>query len=394
MGKLVRIVEPSPWRIDPLCPYFGLCGGCQWQHIDSSIHGEMKHAILIDILKRLGKLEIIPPIDMASFLKPYGYRVRVQLKVKGKAIGYYQERSRRIVDITHCPISHPLVNRIISVLRAQQDAFGNMEEIEINVSPGEEQGVLLFHPHSNDQRFEHFAKQFYPHPTPPPRGGREREGVSQPVLKGIAIAKKEGWTQFGNPSLSFTVPFPEGEKERNLSFRISPGSFSQVNFEQNEKLIQTVVEFSNVMKSERVLDLYAGVGNLTLPLAIHAGEVWGIEENRVAVEDAKFNAEQNGIRNARFIEGKAEEVLKDWKTGRPNQMILDPPRAGCKKVVDLIAGLEPKKIVYVSCEPTTLSRDLRLFCERGYSLQKLCLIDMFPQTYHMEVVALLTQSQV
>jgi 23S rRNA (uracil1939-C5)-methyltransferase len=225
-----------------------------------------------------------------------------------------------------------------------------------------------------------------------PRGGREREGVSHPILKGIALAKKGGWTLFGNPSLSFTVPFPEGGKGKNLSFRISPGSFSQVNLEQNEKLIQTVVEFSNAMKSERVLDLYAGVGNLTLPLAIHAGEVWGIEENRAAVEDATFNAEKNGIRNARFIEGEVEEVLKDWNKERPDQIILDPPRAGCKKVVDQMVRLEPEKIVYVSCEPTTFTRDLRLFTERGYSLEKLRLIDMFPQTYHMEVVGLLTRN--
>jgi 23S rRNA (uracil1939-C5)-methyltransferase len=378
MGRLVRMVKPSPWRVHPPCPYFGGCGGCHWQHIDPSVQGEMKQTILSEILKRLGKLEKIPSIGVAPSSKPYGYRVRVQLKVRGKTIGYYQERSRRMVDISHCPISHPLINRIILILREQRDAFSNMEEIEINVSPEEEKGALLFHPHSYDQRFEHFAKQFL---------------QSQPVLQGIAIAKKGGWTLFGNPSLSLTVSFREAERERTLSFRISPGTFSQVNLKQNQKLIDTVLEFSGMEEHEKVLDLYAGVGNLTLPVAIHAGEVWGVEENRWAVEDAKFNAERNGIRNARFIQGKVEEVLKDWKKERPDQIVLDPPRTGCKKVVDQIAGLEPKKIVYVSCEPTTLSRDLRLFYETGYSLRKLCLIDMFPQTYHMEVVGLLTRGR-
>ncbi|MBM4348189.1 MAG: 23S rRNA (uracil(1939)-C(5))-methyltransferase RlmD [Deltaproteobacteria bacterium] len=395
IGKVVRMIKPSPWRIDPPCPYFGICGGCQWQHIDPSIHGEMKQAILIETLKRLGKLDQMPLVDVVPFPKPYGYRVRVQLRVKEKAMGYYQERSHRIVDITHCPISHPLANQIISILRDQRDHFPSIEEIEINVSPQEEKGILIFHPYpsrSNDQRLEHFAKQFLPHPYPPPRWGREREGVSQPVLQGIAISGKREWTSLGNPSLSFTVPFPDGEKERNLSFRISPGSFSQVNLEQNEKLIQTVVEFSSTIKAERVLDLYAGAGNFTLPLAIRAGEVWGIEGNKVAIKDGQFNAERNGIQNARFIEGEVEEVLKDWNKGRPDQIILDPPRAGCKKIIDLIAGLKPKKIVYVSCEPTTFSRDLGLFYEKGYSLQRVRLIDMFPQTYHMEVVGLLTQN--
>jgi len=376
MGKLVRIVEPSSWRVDPPCSYFGLCGGCQWQHIDPSVHGEMKRTILIETLKRLGKLDQMPPVDVVPFPKPYGYRVRVQLKVGKKTIGYYQEKSRRIVDISYCPISHPLVNRIISILRDQRNAFPDMDEIEINVSPEEEKGALLFHPRSHDQRFEHFARQLL---------------QAQPVLKGIAISGRREWTPLGDPSTSFTVPVSDGEEEKSLSFQISPGSFSQVNFEQNEKLIRTVVEFSGGRENEKVLDLYAGVGNLTLPLAIHAGEVWGIEENGVAVEDAKFNAERNGIRNARFIEGKVEEVLKVWDKGRPDQMILDPPRAGCKKVIDQIVKLEPKKIVYVSCEPTTFTRDLRLFTERGYSLERLRLIDMFPQTYHIEVVALLTR---
>ena len=395
IGKLIGIAEPSPWRTPPPCPYFGNCGGCQWQHIDPSIHGEIKRTIFIEILKRLGKLDQLPSVDIVPSPQPYGYRVRVQLKIRKGTLGYYQEGSHRIVDITHCPIAHPLVNRIISILRDQRDHFPSMEEIEINVSPQEEIGVLLFHPYlsrSNDQRLEHFAKQFLPHPYPPPRWGMEREGVSQPVLQGIAISGKREWTSLGNPSLSFMVPFPDGEKERNLSFRISPGSFSQVNLEQNEKLIQTVVEFSSAIKAEWVLDLYAGTGNFTLPLAIRAGEVWGIEENRVAIKDAKFNAERNGIKNARFIEGEVEEVLKDWNKGKPDQAILDPPRAGCKKIVDLIARLKPKKIVYVSCEPTTFARDLGLFFERGYVVERLRLIDMFPQTYHMEVIGLLTRN--
>lgn len=374
IGRLSQIVHPSSLRVNPPCPYFGVCGGCHWQHINPSIHGEMKQTILSDILKRLGELENIPPIDVIPSPKPYGYRVRVQLKVNGKAMGYFQERSRRIVEIHHCPIAHPLVNQIIQKLREQPDAFSSLEEIEINVSPEQGKGVLLFHPHSYHQRFEHFAKEFL---------------QSQPILWGIAIVKKGGWTPFGNPSLSFKVSFRFMERERNLLFRISPGSFSQVNLEQNDKLIQTVVEFSGAMENERVLDLYAGVGNLTLPLAIHAREVWGIEENRMAVEDAKFNTDKNGIQNAHFIPGKVEQTLKNWGGGKPDLVVLDPPRIGCQKVIDLIVKLDSKKIVYVSCEPTTLSRDLHLFSERGYSLQKLYLIDMFPQTYHMEVVGLL-----
>jgi 23S rRNA (uracil1939-C5)-methyltransferase len=138
-----------------------------------------------------------------------------------------------------------------------------------------------------------------------------------------------------------------------------------------------------------VLDLYSGVGNFTLPLAVGAKEAWGIEENPRAVEDARFNADQNGIPSCTFIQGKVEDVLKTLAAKRFEVVVLDPPRTGCKRIVNQITQLEPKRIIYVSCEPTTLARDLHLFLERGYRLEDLRLLDLFPQSYHMEVVALL-----
>jgi 23S rRNA (uracil1939-C5)-methyltransferase len=179
----------------------------------------------------------------------------------------------------------------------------------------------------------------------------------------------------------------------NLTLRTSPGGFFQVNLKQNEKLIRQVLEFSRGQKNQRALDLYSGVGNFALPLATVTQEVWGIEENAVAVKDARFNAQFNGIENGEFIRGKVDDALNKWKKEKPDLIILDPPRTGCKGAVDQVAGLKPKRIVYVSCEPTILARDLRLFSDRGYFLRELALIDMFPQTYHMEVVGLLEQSQ-
>jgi 23S rRNA (uracil1939-C5)-methyltransferase len=177
-----------------------------------------------------------------------------------------------------------------------------------------------------------------------------------------------------------------------FKLRISPGSFSQVNPEQNQRLVQTVLQFSEGGAENRVLDLYAGAGNLTLPLAMEAGEVLGIEENKMAFEDAQFNLVRSGIKNCHFIHGGVEDVFSDWKRERPDLIVLDPPRTGCKTILDQAVRLEPRKIIYVSCEPTTFARDLRLFSERGYSLEGLRLIDMFPQTYHMEVVGRLQPS--
>lgn len=379
MGRLEKIIIPSPWRIDPPCPYFGACGGCHWQYIDDPAQGELKKEILRETLRRLGGFNEIPSISVASSLDPYGYRSRAQLKVNGKFLGFYQERSHRIVDIEHCLIAHPLINKMIRILRKERSSLAWAEEIEVNISPEEEKGVLIFHSQLNHRRMENLIKTFL---------------RIDPIFKGLALKTKGRWTYRGEPHLNFTLSLNACGRKDHLWLQISPESFFQVNLKQNQKLVDTVIEFSGAREDEKVLDLYAGAGNLTLPLAINVREVWGIEENHVAVQDAKFNAERNGIQNSHFIQGKVEEALKNWTGGKPDLVILDPPRTGCKKVIDLIVKLEPKKIVYVSCEPTTLSRDLRLFSERGYHLQKLCLIDMFPQTYHMEVVALLTQPQV
>jgi len=374
MGRVVEMIEPSPWRVAPPCPYFGSCGGCQWQHIDYSAQGELKKEILRDTLQRLGGLKEIPSIRIMLSPKPYDYRIRIQLKVRGKAIGYYQERSHKIVEIDRCPISHPLINQIIQGLREELAALLRMEETEINVSPEEGRGVILFHLHSCDQRTEHFIKKFL---------------QSHPVLCGIALSRKGGFNFFGDPALNFTIPLRQGGEKTNLELRISPGSFFQVHPDQNQALIQTVLQFSEVNKGDRVVDLYAGVGNLTLPLATGARGSLGIEENRMAVEDARFNAERNGITNCEFIQGRVEDVLKHWEREKPDLAVLDPPRTGCKTILDQLVRWKPKKIIYVSCEPTTFSRDLRVLSEGGYSLTRLSLIDMFPQTYHMEMVGLL-----
>ena len=297
-ARLTEIIKPSPGRVIPPCPYFGTCGGCQWQHIDYSIQAEQKKEILGETLRRLGGMKEIPSISVFSSPKPYDYRVRVQLKVKGKGMGYYQERSHRIVDVERCSISHPLINRIIRNLRDQIDALSRVEEVEINVSPEEGKGVLLFHPRSYDLGAEPFTKEFL---------------GSQPMLKGIAITQKGANTLFGDPTLNFTIPLSQSREKEELKLRISPGSFSQVNPEQNQRLVQTVLQFSEVNQEDRIFDLYAGAGNLTLPLAMEAGEVLGIEENRMAFQDAQFNMEKNGIRNGHFIHGRVEDVFSDWK---------------------------------------------------------------------------------
>jgi 23S rRNA (uracil1939-C5)-methyltransferase len=374
IGKLEKILTPSPWRVPPTCPHFGLCGGCHWQHIDPSVHEVLKRNILEDLLQEMAGLKEIPLLSVVPSAQPYGYRVRIQLKVEGNKIGFFEERSHLVIEIDRCPIAHPIINAILQHIQKKPFPFSGVEGIEINVSPEEGKGILIFHLNLSGQRKKFSLKELL---------------QSFPLLKGIAVVRRKRWTYLGDPILNVSTTLKRLGRERVFRLRVSPGSFFQVNLGQNLELIQTVLDFGELKGSERVLDLYAGIGNFTLPLATEAKWVIGIDESKKAVADAHFNAGGNGIKNCQFISGSVEEMLKGAGEAL-DIVVLDPPRRGCKEVSEQIARLNPKRIVYIACEPTTFSRDIRVFAKGGYTLQKLCLIDMFPQTYHMEVVGLLT----
>lgn len=374
LARVSGIVKPSSSRVEPRCPYFGRCGGCHWQHINPLTQAEIKGGILKDILARLGGLKEIPPFPLAPSKHPYGYRVRVQLKVEGKEIGYYQEGSHCFIPVDHCPIAHPLVNETLSTLRQGFPVLEGLSEVEINVSPEEGKSILLLH-------FPRFPK------------GIEKEALSflehHPLVKGIAMVVKGRSLRLGDPTLNFTVPFQLYGRQRTLRLRASAETFFQVNAEQNPRLVQTVLDFSDLKGDERLLDLYSGVGNLTLPLAMEAKETLGIEENKIAVEDARWNTRRNGIAHCRFVRASVEDMLKTLESSPPDVLVLDPPRTGCKAVGTHMDRLSSKRVVYVSCDPTTLARDLRFFSEKKFRLQDIRLLDFFPQSYHMEVVVLL-----
>jgi len=376
-GRLREILMPSPWRIKPPCPSFGDCGGCHWQHIDPSVHQALKKEILRESLQRIGWLEEIPPLFSIPTPEPYGYRTRIQLKVDHHRIGFYAERSHRIVEIDRCLIAHPLINAILQILQEERRIVDPIQEIDVNVSPDEGKGVLILHSNRKEGKKNLPLKELV---------------SSHPLLKGMALVNQKKSTHWGDPTLKMTTPLFEQGKEKVFHFRASPGSFYQVNPAQNLELIQAVLRLAALKGKERVLDLYAGIGNLTLPLAWEAGSAMGVEENANAVEDARFNAEANGIQNCQFLSGRVEEVLKRIEKGE-DLLVLDPPRTGCKEVVPYILKRGPKKVIYVACDPTTFARDIRLLAGGGYVLQNLCLIDMFPQTYHMEVVGLLAKTE-
>lgn len=374
IGILKELINPSPLRASPPCNLFGKCGGCQWQHIDYSIQPEMKKEILIDCLRRLGSFQVVPLVSIIKSSNPYGYRTRIQLKIKGNKIGFFEMKSHNIVEIDRCLICHPLINQILNIIKKNLMIFLGANEIEINISPFELKGILIIkNPNLNSTLNERIIKFL----------------KDNPIFKGLVIEKKDGSILFDDPYLHYKLLFPKNFNKKEIYFRISPGSFYQINLTENQKLVEAVIEFSDLDDRQKVIDLYCGIGNFTLPLSNLAKEVIGIEINKISFEDACFNAKNNGLTNCKFINDDVGNVLKTDFLRGANLLILDPPRTGCKRIINEIIRIRPKKIIYVSCEPTTLSRDLKSFTEKGYKLERLSLIDMFPQTYHMEVVALL-----
>jgi 23S rRNA (uracil1939-C5)-methyltransferase len=373
-GRCDEIIEPSASRVSPPCPYFGVCGGCQWQHIGAPFQAELKRGILVETLGRLGRLASLPPVSVIPAPSPYGYRIRVRLKAEEGRIGYHRERSNALVEIEQCLIAHPLVNRILAGLRDSVLLSGFSGEAAITVSPDEGKGVLLLRSPALELR-----------DLSPARSLLRR----MPDLKGLAIASGGKPVSFGEPFLHFSLrPEMEG-KEAPLRFRVSPESFIQINPEQNRALVRTVLDDGAVREGEKVFDLYAGIGNFSLPLAARGAVVFGIEESGGAVREARWNAEENGLGRCRFVRGKVEEVLRSEQPEGTGLVVLDPPRAGSREALEAIARLRAGRMVYVSCDPATLARDLRFFTDRGFRIERLTLLDLFPQTYHMETVALL-----
>ena len=300
-----------------------------------------------------------------------GYRIRAQFKGAGEgkshALGFYAWGSHHLVGIAECPLLHPQVNEIYRAL-AERCGEYSIEAANIQVSPDETQGVLTLETRAGGdlKRAEKLARDI-------------------PGIKGVILKGKRNFS-WGDTDLCYEWPGTPGSPA--LKIRADGDSFSQVNPFQNRNLMQKVVEWANLTGNERVLDLYCGSGNLSLPLAQRAREVWGIDSDARGIASARENAAGNGLDNCRFISASTNPGLKRMRqeTGEVEVAVLDPPRAGARDIAASVA-LKPRKILYVSCEPPTMARDLAMLGSLGYRPIRLQALDMFPHTYHVEVIA-------
>jgi 23S rRNA (uracil1939-C5)-methyltransferase len=371
-AELVSVITPSPDRGTPPCAGEKQCTGATWPHISYPAQLGYKQEILLDTLKRIGGLGPARALPILPSPRTDHYRLRTQFNVRMKdgrqRIGFFRQGSYELIEVEQAFLIHPLIDKVLTAIRSLSGELPPLAEIHINATPAGEVHVLLFGEQGPLPAMETFFAGL--------------RGLVPEVIGITGFAGRKKAFSLGSNRLTLEI---EG-----LTLHATEGNFYQVNWEQNRNMVRSVLSFAALTGTETVLDLYCGIGNFSLPLAKRAGMLIGIESGWSAIEDAKANALLNGIGNAEFL---ADDLQKGLKTlirrkMRADVIVLDPPRAGATlKTLERVLAFVPRKIVYVSCNPSTLARDLKFFHLFGYRLDRLQPVDMFPYTYHIECVA-------
>jgi 23S rRNA (uracil1939-C5)-methyltransferase len=385
-ARITEILTPSEQRVTPPCPLFGSCGGCSWQHIGYARQLQAKRQILAETLWRGARVDgerILPALPSPS---PYGYRSRVQFKLHSATdrlyIGFFRSGSHRVEDAPGgCPVALAAVNAAIGQLRAVLESCAECSRIpQINVECGDTGAVAIVNYIGTER--DTLCGHLLLHRT-------ELSSLSGLWLQS---GRKSTLTRvWGDDRLYYALPSVAGSGDVRLGF--APGCFSQVNRDQNRAMLDIVRRMARFQATEQVLDLYCGNGNFSLPIAGAVSSVTGIEEYAGSIVAAEENRSMNRIAQADFIcDDAAGGVRKLAQAGRSfDTVILDPPRSGAADVVTELHRLNPAKIIYVSCDPSTLARDCGVLAGNGYRVQESAPVDMFPQTYHIESVTLLVK---
>ena len=396
-GKLLEILEPSPHRVTPACPVAAKCGGCQLQHLSYEGQLAFKTKKVKDHLERIGGFSGISVGYAKGMEEPWRYRNKAQFPVGGKTgkpeIGFYAKRSHRIIDTPVCMLQNEVNDRIVKIIRAflaeyeiplYDETIHRGLVRHILTRMGRRTGEIMVCLVVNGRKL--------PHCDVLVERLREIEGMTSIVLnvntdQTNVILGTEVHVLWGKETIRDYIG--------DVQFEISPLSFYQVNPLQTQVLYQTALDFAELEGNETVLDLYCGIGTISLFFAQKAKHVFGVEIVPEAIADAKRNAALNSMNNADFAVGAAEDViprLYEEKGITADVVVVDPPRKGCDSVLlDTIAAISPKKVVYVSCDSATLARDLAYLCPKGYTIEKVQVVDMFPHTVHVETVVLLSK---
>ena len=397
-GRLMTILTPSPARVEARCPQARACGGCQIQPLDYAKQLEYKENKVKELLDRVGKVSDYVMETIIGMEDPWYYRNKAQFPVgtskEGEIVtGFYAGRTHSIVPVQECFIQHPLNEQLMAIVRQW------MNEFNVTAYDETKQTGLVRH------IFTRIGKYTGEVMVCLVINGKK---IPKPEVLIERLKAVEGMTSIclninrenTNVILGKTIKCLWGQdyitdKIGDIAYRISPLSFFQVNPIQTQKLYGTALEYAELTGNETVWDLYCGIGTISLFLAKAAKKVCGVEIVPEAIADAKENAKLNGIENADFFVGKAEDVLPEQydKYGvYADVIVVDPPRKGCdEKLLQCMVEMAPKRIVYVSCDPATLARDLNFLEANGYKVKKVRCTDMFPHSTHVETVCLLNR---
>lgn len=381
-GKLIEILHPSIHRVTPMCKYYELCGGCHLQHMDTEEQASFKLGIVENNMQRIGKSNAIILDVLTSDCTSYRNKAQFPVHNNPYQMGFYRLHSNDIVDIEMCPIQSDKINNLYAYLREHlkgKSWVSSLRHILIKHAYITNESMLVFVVREDiEQQLQHFVQDII---------------KVQPITSVIMNIN----TTNSNVILGDSERLLYGsdticEQLMDYCFRIASKSFYQVNPIQTEVLYNKVLEFASLTKEELVIDLYCGVGSISLLLAKESREVIGIEIVEAAVFNAIENAKMNGLKNVSFVcsdAGKyAEKLVEEGR--HADVVVVDPPRKGCdQRTLDSIVKIAPDRIVYVSCNPATLARDVHILEGQGYVCKVVQPVDMFPNTYHIETIVLL-----
>lgn len=397
VGKLEQCLTFAKERVKPPCPYYPRCGGCTAQHISYAETLRLKRQQVVDCLERIGGFDAPEVMDTIGMDDPWRYRNKGAFPVGGSTaspqLGIYAARSHTIVDApAGCLLQSRQSDALVSAVRQWMR--------EARIAPYQEEAHTGLVRHVVTREAKDGSAMLVPvingKSLPQVDALIAAAGEAAPNLRSIVLSVNTART---NVILGDALRTLWGEDTlldeiAGFQMRVSPRSFFQVNRAQAERLFETAVAFAGLTGGERVWDLYCGCGSITLPLARKAGHVTGVEIVEDAIADARVNAAFNQVDNVTFLAGATEAVIPNLvdKDGRPDVVVLDPPRKGCEaSALEVVAAAKPERIVYVSCNPATLARDARLLADRGYALLRVQPVDMFGWTGHVECVVLMTR---
>ena len=397
-AQLLSVLTPSAHRVEPDCPYFPRCGGCALRHMDYEQELALKQAHVQSCLTRIGG-QTISALPITGAAQTDGYRNKVQFPVQeqdGRPVaGFFSGKTHRVIPVRHCRIQPDCADAIRGAVLAWMEQYhiraydeqthtGYIRHIYIRF--GTESGQILVCIVANCAQLPKKKQLVAALLAAEP--GITTIVFSPNTKKGNTVLGTEFHPLYGDGTITDTLC--------GLQFRLSAPAFYQVNHAQAERLYEKAVQLAGLTGNETVLDLYCGTGTITLCLARHAKKAIGVEIVPQAIEDAKFNAAQNGMENAEFFcmdAGQAAKMLADRRI-RPDVIVVDPPRKGVSAdVIEAISAMAPQRVVYVSCDPATLARDLKLLTAAGYTLQTAEAFDLFPRCAHVETVCLLSKLQ-